>query len=267
MQNRTFELSKEAWSCIRAAYHCPQKVQYMAPYILKKLNSRYSEKKIRRILADLGERGYLNLYDDRVTPKGAGFYRKYESAWHAICAQQYALQLEKEEAEEVADYLVCTYPAGVLEELGEKYETEKALDTREAKSERIVDTDFNGRLSMGVYKVAFDLICLGEERGVYGPCLLGEGFLQTADLIIEPLGSRLELRWTRNQEEFSGILCIVMGEEVFLEAQEGVLSIPVPLISFEYVPGYKILQGRLELWLLTKEGKHRARLELPLLSD
>lgn len=267
MQDREFALSKDEWSCIRLAYNCPQKVQSMAPYITKKMNNRYSVKKIRRILAELREKGYLNYYDDRITKKGADFYRKYESAWYAICSRQHELELSNEEAEQVSDYLVSTYSAQVLKELGEKFEADRALNTKDAKSEIILNTDFCGRLPMGIYKVAFDLICRDEGNGVYVPCSLGECFLKTADLIIEPLKSRLELKNSGEGPIISGAVLMVMGEEVFLKADQGVLSIPVPYISFEHVPSYKILQGSLELWLITEKGKHKAGLELPLLSN
>ncbi|MDO4266812.1 MAG: hypothetical protein Q4C63_10185 [Eubacteriales bacterium] len=274
---------EEEWRCIRILHEKPQDapaVRYTAGHMGLK------ESRLRdNVLSRLIEGGYLMPRTYDFTEAGEEAYRGHRRWWEALMWKLQETGVAPEEALSLADALVCTQTAVPLIQKALEQEGYAQMQAeRQVGSELIGETDFLGIIRPGIYKVDYCLLEPARNRkesDVQGDrrqqkqmesaeiSELTKLFEPEGRVIIEPITSRLELKWMQEEPVLCGVSCHMDGAEHYEPADDGRIRIYFRAISFEQVAKYRILDGecRIRLHFLQADGtkeEREVRLELPL---
>lgn len=260
-------LHHDEWKCMRILHERPEGVGATVDFLAERTG--WKPRHIADVLLkNLVKQGFLKARSFEFTPAGEAVYASHREWWMAILWKMRDWDLDPEILKDQADRMLDDVTPEFILSCMEKMEFDRIKEGAEAIGEELLETDFQGVLKTGSYRVEFTLL---EPSG--GISEWNDSFEGTGNLVIEPLKSHLELIWKNEKYKLLGLSC-QMAEEPHMEAAvNGRVSVYLTAMRFERVPVYRLLDGETELTLyLSERGNadataHRIplRLELPLL--
>lgn len=250
------KFKEEEWRYFRILRQMPEDTKRVISYMTEQLNE--TRQKVRRVLIELIEKGYILDRSYQFTAEGERSYQEHMVWWRALVWRLRAWNLPQDKIWMMADHLLCSSSPEFIGGAMEQYEYASMQEIPEAESERFDGTSFPGRLPYGTYHVGFCLID-GEENTENSPFAaiseINRHFGRQAKLVIEPTKSCLCLTWTEAKRRLEGITCSAAGRSQRRKAEDGRVEIPVSDMTFEHVQAYKMLEGELPLVIHVSDGE------------
>lgn len=262
------QFCEEQWQCFRTLCQMPEGTSRATSYITRQLGE--TPRKIRRILAELVQKGYIAEKSYEVTDLGRSVYQEHFAWWKALVWRLREWDLPKEKVWLMADHMLCSTDADFVRELIEQYEYAQMRDIPEAVGAIIDDTDLSARIPEGIYHIGFCL--LDEDSGDNLPFMSispwQESFQRMAKLVVKARESHLELAWNNEHIRLEGITYWAGLRELFQKKDRstGQVALPLTSLSFEHVPLYRLMKGEMKIILHIRKADGAGQTEkYPLL--
>ncbi len=258
------KLSGDAWKCMRILHERPENVSAAVDYLADRTG--WKARHIADVLLkSLVQQGYLLPRSFRFTEEGEQLYKRQLACWQAVIWRMRDWPLPQEVLQDMADRMLGDVTPDFLAGSLDRMEFDRLREGADAESERITESDFQGILRHGSYRVEFTLL---EADGSFSPW--NDCFARSLQLIIEPLRSRLQLSWQSPTAELLGISYTLAGKRCRAAVQQNMAELSLLALSFERVPAYRLLDGEMSLVLEIRAQsgevqKVPLRLLLPLL--
>ena len=264
-------LHHDEWKCMRILHEKPAEVSATVDYLAERTG--WKPRHIADVLLkSLVKQGYLRARSFEFTAEGEQAYNTHLEWWLAILWKMRDWKLDLEILQDMADRMLDDVTPEFIAASLDKMEFDRMREDEKAGSEQITESDFQGILRHGSYRVEFSLLNLPHKEMSLGapfPAALSEWnarFSPIGRLLVEPLRSRLEISWQCREEELLGVSYLLNGQEHYEEALDDCIPIYLTALQFERVPTYKLLDGEAEITLhiRTAAGEQRVTLQLVL---
>ncbi len=251
------KLSGDVWKCMRLLHERPENVSAAVDYLADRTG--WKTRHIADVLLkSLVQQGYLLPRSFRFTEEGEKLYRQQLACWQAIVWRMRDWPLPQEVVQDMADRMLGDVTPEFLSGSLDRMEFDQLREGADAESERITESDFQGILRHGNYRVEFTLLDPDGSFSAWNDC-----FARGLQLIIEPLRSRLQLIWQNPAVKLLGISYTLSGKTAYTAAENSMVELSLLALSFERVPAYRLLDGEMSLTLHVEEDNVGAR-EVPL---
>ena len=237
------KLTGDAWKCMRILHERPETVSAAVDYLADRTG--WKARHIADVLLkSLVQQGYLLPRSFRFTEEGERLYRQQLACWQAVVWRMRDWPLPQEVVQDMADRMLGDVTPDFLAGSLDRMEFDQLREGADAESERISESDFQGILRHGSYRVEFTLLDGNGDFSVWNDC-----FARSLQLIIEPLRSRLQLSWQSPTAELLGLSYMLSGKTCHAAAENNTVEISLLALSFERVPAYRLLDGEMFLVL------------------
>lgn len=219
--------------------------------------------RIRSYLSDLVTEGYLDGDSFLLTEKGRAAYETQQFWKEELIWWMEKLSVPRELIEGQAELFLDTMEPEVIRRIYIQNEYIRTLERNCSSQETFNNSDLSGKLLKGTYRAKIVFLDPGNQQGDSGYSQfssLNQYFSSQAELIVEPLKSRLILNWEPRYGSLEEAVYLWEEKERRRESQEGRLSIPVADLNFIHVRTYGILEGKLDMTVKFKssEGAEQA---------
>lgn len=261
MNELQVSLYGDLWKCMRILYQRPANVTSAVDYLAA--CTGWKPRHIADVLLkELVQQGYLLSRSFRFTEEGERVYAMQHACWQSIVWRMRDWPLPKEVLQDMADRMLGDVTPDFLAGSMDRMEFDRLRESSDAESEQISESDFQGILHHGSYRVEFTLLEMDGSFSVWN-----DSFARAAQLIIEPLRSRLVLRWQNTAQQLQRVSYPVAGGQQSAEPENEIVEISLLGMHFERVPSYRLLDGEMVLCLQVKDAQgtgHMVELQLLL---
>lgn len=251
MENTNLEIGLDELQlrCMRILYSIPEGKKILAADISEQLDIPINQ--IRGAMAEMIAKNFLKPRTYQVTEEGKAVYEKCSNITEELICWMNDIGIPSEQQTILAERLLCQTTPQFLRGICTMNRYAYAMTTRQSSSETIRDNDLVGLIDPGKYEISVCFLDLEQKQaGLYAEIsAIAAYFERKAILIVEPLYSRLKLKWQSATYELLEIDYTSRSQEMQIQPKDNIVSIPVIDLEFLFVEKYHILSGELDLTL------------------
>lgn len=247
-------LHGQQWQYLQIIARSFDKVNVSAERMRKYVDDK--PQKVRSCLSELVREGFLDAETMLLTESGKETYEKQIFWKNELIWWMNKLRVPMELIDEQADILMDTMEPEVIQRIHIQNEYIRTLEVNRSSQETFHNSDLNGKLMKGRYKVKIVFLDLEDKQGNSKFCefsRLSQCFFSQAELLVEPLKSCLILQWDNRQGSLDETVYLWEGKARHRKARENQLSIPIADFNFTHVRAYEILEGKLDMAVKFKD--------------